>query len=135
MSSLFSPEMLEAVLSNISDLIIKSIISVLPGLQNSYALAKKDNPNSCFQLLGFDVLMTDKMKFKLIEINQNPSLMTDTAVDKILKAAMMKNIFEMIELPLNLNENFPESRLKAKDKHELSKAGLFKRIYPLESLE
>ena len=72
-------------MESMSDLIIKSITSVLPGLQNAYNLSKKDNPNSCFQLLGFDILMTQNMKFKLIEINQNPSLMTETSVDKALK--------------------------------------------------
>ena len=79
---MFTPEMLTMIFSKISDIVLKSVISVLPGLQNAFSLAKKDNPNACFQLLGFDILMTDNMKFKLIEINQNPSLSTETAVDK-----------------------------------------------------
>lgn len=62
---------------NIADIVIKSVISVLPSLQNSLSLCKRDtHPNSCFQLLGFDILITENYKFKLLEINQNPSLMT-----------------------------------------------------------
>ena len=85
--------MVQAIFAKIGDLVIKSMIGVLPGLQNAFSLAKKDNPNTCFQLLGFDVLMTDNMKFKLIEINQNPSLMTETGVDREIKNNMMRNIF------------------------------------------
>lgn len=101
LSTLFTEEILNAMLEKIGDLILKSIIAVLPGLQNAYNLSKKENPNTCFQLLGFDILMTDNMKFKLIEINQNPSLMTETGVDKEIKNNMMRNVLEMMEVPLS----------------------------------
>lgn len=65
LSSLFGVEMLKLVHKNISDIVIKAAISVLPALQNAANLCKKDI-NSCFQLLGFDILMTDNFKFKLL---------------------------------------------------------------------
>ena len=43
---------------NIGDLVIKTIIGGLPFLQNGYTQCKKPNPNSCFQLLGFDILIS-----------------------------------------------------------------------------
>lgn len=87
LSSLFSPEVLEQVVhKQISEIVIKSIVSVLPSLQNASTLCKKDSsPNVCFQLLGFDILITDNFKFKLLQINQNPSLMAETGVDITLK--------------------------------------------------
>ena len=68
--------MLFLVQQNISDLVIKTIISALPSLQNAYSQCKKPNPSSCFQLLGFDILLSDSGKLNLLEVNQNPSLMT-----------------------------------------------------------
>lgn len=85
--------MLKAIEKNLSEIVIKSIISVLPHLQNSVQLNKREHINSCFQLLGYDVMMTDNGKFKLLEINQNPSLMTETAVDKKIKKEMLKSLF------------------------------------------
>jgi hypothetical protein len=29
-------------------------------MQNAYAQCKKNDPSSCFQLLGFDIMLTDK---------------------------------------------------------------------------
>ena len=58
--------MLEAIYINIGDIVIKSVISILPNLQNAAQLCKRENPNSYFQLLGYDVMMTDNGKFKLI---------------------------------------------------------------------
>ena len=100
LSSIFTPEMLSIVQQNISDLVIKTVISALPFLQNGYSQCKKTNPNSCFQLLGFDILLSESGKLNLLEVNQNPSLMTETPIDKNLKGEMIKNIFEMIEVPI-----------------------------------
>jgi len=34
----------------------------------------------CFELLGFDFMIDDNLSLKLIEINVNPALFTDTTV-------------------------------------------------------
>ena len=45
-----------------------------------------DNINSmCFEILGFDVLIDDKLKPWLIEINHAPSFATDTPLDFKMK--------------------------------------------------
>jgi hypothetical protein len=80
----------------IGKIIIKTIISGLPYMQNAYTQCKKNDPSSCFQLLGFDVMLTDKKDPVLLEVNQNPSLVTDTQLDYGLKSQLVKNIFEMI---------------------------------------
>ena len=135
LSSIFTPEMLSIVQQNISDLVIKTVISALPFLQNGYSQCKKQNPNSCFQLLGFDVLLSEGGKLNLLEVNQNPSLMTETPIDKNLKGEMVKNIFEMIEIPIASFEERNDCKIKLKDKHEMSRARNFKRVYPCQDLE
>lgn len=77
-------------------IVIKTVIAGLPAIQNGYAQTKKMDPNSCFQLLGFDIMLTDKKDPILLEVNQNPSLSTDTPLDHKLKLALVKNILEMV---------------------------------------
>lgn len=36
----------------------------------------------CFELLGFDFMIDENFKLKLIEINVNPALFTDTSVQQ-----------------------------------------------------
>ena len=101
LSSLFSPEFLELLHHQLASLIIKTILSGLPALENAYAQCKKHKNNqSCFQLLGFDVLMDENNKLWLLEVNQNPSLMIDTSVDRELKHMLVKNILQMIQIPV-----------------------------------
>lgn len=64
---------------------IKTIISGLPAMQSAYAQCKQFDPNAYFQLLGFDILLNDKKEPLLLEVNQNPSLSTDTSLDRKLK--------------------------------------------------
>jgi tubulin polyglutamylase TTLL6/13 len=47
-------------------------------MQNAYSQCKKSDPSACFQLLGFDIILDHKMKPILLEVNQNPSLNTET---------------------------------------------------------
>ena len=41
--------------------------------------------SNCFEILGFDVLIDDKLKPWLIEINHAPSFSTDTPLDFKMK--------------------------------------------------
>ncbi len=47
-------------MNKISKIVIKTLISGLPWMQNGYNQCKKNDPNTCFQLLGFDIILTDK---------------------------------------------------------------------------
>ena len=47
-------------MQKINKIIIKTIISGLPYMQNAFAHSTNNDPNTCFQLLGFDIMLTDK---------------------------------------------------------------------------
>lgn len=78
-------------------LIIKTLLTVQPSLRHylnipnkaQYEEAKiggQEQVNSmCFEILGFDVLIDEKLKPWLIEINHAPSFCTDTPLDFKMK--------------------------------------------------
>lgn len=59
-SSVFKNEDYKNLMKKVSEIVIKTVISGLPTLQNAYQLCNRNDPNSCFQLLGFDILLNDK---------------------------------------------------------------------------
>ena len=80
----------------VEKIVIKTVIAALPSMQNGYVQSKRTDPNSFFQMLGFDVILTDKGEPLLLEVNQNSSLSTETAFDHRLKFDLVRNILEMV---------------------------------------
>ena len=72
----------EIIMNNIEELIRKFMVSMKPFIHLYYdaAFLGKDT-GKCFQVLGFDVLIDEKMKPWLLEINANPSLSIDFEQD------------------------------------------------------
>jgi tubulin polyglutamylase TTLL6/13 len=83
-------------MQKISVIVVKTVIAALPAMQNGLKQCKKTDPNACFQLLGFDVILNDRKEPLLLEVNQNPSLNADTPFDHKLKFTLVKNILEMV---------------------------------------
>ena len=54
----------------------------------------------CFQLLGFDVMLTDKADPIILEINHTPSFTTDTPLDQFIKFNYIKDSLTI----MNINE-------------------------------
>ena len=52
---------------------------------------------SCFELFGFDVLLTDKLRPWLLEVNCAPALSVDCDVDERVKPGVVEEMFEVIE--------------------------------------
>lgn len=123
-------------MEQLAPIIIKTIIAGLPTMQNGLAQCKRGDPSSCFQLLGFDILLNEKRQPLLLEVNQNPSLNTDTPFDHKLKSQLVRNILEMTTGGYRTSpEDKFETRMKLKDRHEWATRGNFTKIYPCESLQ
>jgi len=86
----------------IEDIAVKTLISAQPHLCHSVrSLQPDDLENSmCFEVLGIDIFLDDKVKPWLIEVNALASFATDSPLDKKIKYDV---IYETIAM-LNLNQ-------------------------------
>jgi hypothetical protein len=53
-------------MSQVKQIVIKTVVSSLPALENAYTQCKKMDPSSCFQLLGFDIILDENKKAYLL---------------------------------------------------------------------
>jgi tubulin polyglutamylase TTLL6/13 len=92
----------ESLWADIDDIAIKTLISAQPTICHSFkSLQPDDLENSmCFEILGIDIFIDDKLKPWLIEINSLPSFATDSPLDKKIKYDV---VYETIAM-LNMNQ-------------------------------
>ena len=75
-------------LIKIEDLIIKSLISSQDIISNAYD-SMTGISGACFELYGFDILFDSNMNPWLLGINTNPSLSSNSTLDKMLKTKLV----------------------------------------------
>ncbi|XP_074044136.1 putative tubulin polyglutamylase TTLL2 isoform X2 [Macrotis lagotis] len=83
----------------ISHLVILTILSITPSV--SFA-------SNCFELFGFDILVDDKFKPWLLEVNSSPGLSLDCSTDVSVKRKLIHDIIELM--------HFKETHLRKKNK-------------------
>lgn len=82
----------------IEDIVIKTVITVQPQLQHYYRSCQPREPDLCYELLGFDVMLDRKLKPWLLEVNHLPSFNHDTPVDKQVKTDLIKDMFGILQM-------------------------------------
>ena len=91
-----------AIWRGISDIIVKTLISIQPMLASSYDACKADpdnqSPFTCFEVLGFDILLTDKLEPLLLEVNHTPSFRTDSSLDMKIKCALITDTLRLLNV-------------------------------------
>ena len=90
----------DKIWEDISDMVVKTVISVQPILSYFYQSAFPiDNDGlSCFEILGLDVMLDHKCKPWLIEVNHSPSFNTDTELDRDVKEGLISDCINLIQL-------------------------------------
>lgn len=90
----------EKLWNQIDDIAIKTLISAQPHLCHSYrSLQPDDLENSvCFEVLGLDIFIDDKVKPWLIEVNSLASFATDSPLDKKIKFDCIYETIAMLNL-------------------------------------
>lgn len=68
------------IFKKIEDIVIKTIISAEPILNNAFEMFVPHR-NNCFELLGFDILIDNHLNPWLLEVNMSPSLACDSMLD------------------------------------------------------
>ncbi|XP_063172380.1 tubulin polyglutamylase TTLL11 [Candoia aspera] len=101
------------VWSDIISLVIKTVIAIVPELKVFYQSdipAGKPGP-SCFQILGFDILLMKNLKPILLEVNANPSMKIEhehevspgvveyipSPVDEEVKVAVIRDTLRLVD--------------------------------------
>ncbi|KAL2724010.1 putative tubulin polyglutamylase TTLL1 isoform X1 [Vespula squamosa] len=80
----------EKLFSNISWCIVHSLKAVAPVMAND---------RHCFECYGYDIIIDNKLKPWLIEVNASPSLTSTTVNDRILKYKLVDNIISVVLSP------------------------------------
>ena len=62
----------------------------------------------CFELLGFDVIITEDVQPILLEINYTPSFSTDTPLDWNIKSSLIHDAIVL----MGINKQFKEGTVK-----------------------
>ena len=57
--------------------------------------------DSCFELLGFDILIDDNLKWWLCEVNLSPSLTWDSDLDIYVKSNLIADMLNLVGVKLN----------------------------------
>lgn len=86
------------LMHRIEDVIIKAILATAPSIVTACKLFVSD-PQNCFELYGFDILVDAELKPWLLEVNLSPSLGCDTLLDTRLKSALLTDLLTLIGIP------------------------------------
>ena len=60
----------------------------------------------CFEILGFDILIDEKLKPWLIEINHTPSFATDTPLDFKIKKDVIADTIQILGMSFERKKRF-----------------------------
>jgi len=82
------------VFEKIKDVIIKTCLSVEPHIVTN--MKQTRFRNVCFELYGFDILIDEKLKPWLLEVNVCPSLSSSSPLDKQIKTMLLSDLLHMV---------------------------------------
>ena len=88
-----------ALWGQIQQLVVKTLLAVQPHLAHAYASCRSSpgaHPFSCFELLGFDLLIDANGQPWLLEVNHSPSLATDSELDTALKTTLLADTMRLV---------------------------------------
>ncbi|XP_025028167.1 probable tubulin polyglutamylase TTLL2 [Python bivittatus] len=72
---------------SINRIVILTLLAITPSVPFT---------SNCFELFGFDILVDEKMKPWLLEVNHSPGLRLDCATDAIVKRKLLHDIVDLL---------------------------------------
>ena len=55
----------------------------------------------CFEILGFDIFLDDKLKPWILEVNHAPSFVCDTPLDTKIEKGLLTDVVKLLNLSLS----------------------------------
>ena len=93
----------DLIWQQVEHIVIKTVLSVA---KQNYKDISINKMNSLFELYGFDILIDEKFRAWIMEVNVNPSLHCTSPLDLSIKTDLISDIFNVVGiLPLNHNNN------------------------------
>ena len=90
----------KGIWTEIEKVIVKTLLAIQPYVSHTYRTCISSNNDcvgfSCFDLLGFDVMLDHKAKPWIIEVNEMPSFETAAAIDLSTKAAVLHETLRLV---------------------------------------
>lgn len=101
----------------IGDIIVKTVCSIQPILKHNYKTCHADDPynQTCFEILGFDILLNEKLRPYLIEVNHSPSFRTGSMIDERVKTNLIRDTLRILNLSKEMKKKLVQMRRKQKD--------------------
>lgn len=90
----------ERMMDKIEDICVKTVLATQPALSHAYRTCQPDDleNSTCFQILGMDIMIDQKLKPWLIEVNHLSSFGTDSPLDKKVKFDLIWDTFNLLNL-------------------------------------
>lgn len=87
-------------MAEIKAIIVKTLIIGQPYLGHLYRSCQPEDVDGsmCFQILGFDIMIDNKCKPWLLEVNQSPSFSTDSPLDYKIKKTVLGDAFHLLNV-------------------------------------
>lgn len=85
-------------MAQVEDIVVKAILASANSVITAVNMFVP-NPNNCFELFGFDILVDQDLKPWLLEVNLSPSLACESPLDVRLKSAMLADLLTLVGLP------------------------------------
>ena len=79
---------------------LKTLICGQPIVSEAFKSCQLDDfENSmCFEILGFDIMLDEKAKPYLLEVNHSPSFSTDSPLDEKIKGELIRDTIRLLGL-------------------------------------
>lgn len=84
-----------AIWHRIKEIIVKTIISIESTVSAGMEMYVSSS-TSCFELLGFDILLDDTLTPWLLEVNLSPSLNCDSQLDLLIKSQLIADLLNLV---------------------------------------
>eukprot|EP00931_Biecheleriopsis_adriatica_P087813 TRINITY_DN62229_c0_g1_i1.p1 TRINITY_DN62229_c0_g1~~TRINITY_DN62229_c0_g1_i1.p1 ORF type:complete len:798 (+),score=142.35 TRINITY_DN62229_c0_g1_i1:72-2465(+) len=137
----------DVLFQRIKDVVIKTLISVETPIVNacqqganfsSCGAAQQVGPNqTCFEVYGFDVMVDDKLKPWLLEVNIFPSLASSSPLDKRIKTQLASDVLTLVGV-MPFSRDLVERTMKEEHMRRLQgmapRAGAISRSHAAQSV-
>ena len=91
----------EAAWHTVEDALIKTFLAAEPTMGQAVATYVPSTGGRCFQLFGVDVMLDAALRPHVFEVNLDPSLATDTALDLRVKSAVLTDLLNLVGVAAN----------------------------------